>query len=438
MIDRLPPHSIEAEQGVLGCVMLSPNDCLNTCLEKFERGSEAFYDLRHQTIFDTLVEMRDGNKAIDLITLQENLKLRDQLEAVGGIPYLSALPDAVPSAANLEYYIEIVSEKAVLRRMLQTCTSIVSRIYNDPENVEAIVAQAEAEVLAVRCQRKEKTPSTKELVREAISEIERLHRQQGKTGGLSTGFIDLDKLTDGLHGGEMVVVAGYPGAGKSAIAMNIAEHAAIEQEQPVGVFSLEMSAKRLVMRMLASRGRVNMRNIRDGYLAERDFPKLAGAGSKIGASRLHFCDLSDLTISQLRAKARQMVQQHGIKMFVIDYLQLLTAPGKRDQNREQEVASISRGIKLMASEFDVPVIALSQLNDDGKLRESRAIGQDADCIWALKAREDQDQHGEATAVDLEIRKQRDGQAPATVNLTFFKQFVRFESAAKEMPTYDKD
>jgi replicative DNA helicase len=447
-IDRLPPHSIEAEQGVLGCVMLSPNDCLGICLEKFKKGVEVFYDLRHQAIFDTLIEMYDGKKPIDLITLQENLKLKNQLEAIGGIPYLSALPDAVPSAANLEYYIDIVREKYVLRKMIQTCSGVVSRVYEHEGQVDGLLDEVERDILKIAEDRIENTSmKMKDLVHKAINTIEDYHQRQGMITGVGTGFLDFDKMTSGLHGGEMIVIAARPSMGKTSLVMNIVEHVVLEEKQPVGVFSLEMTAESLVLRMLCSRARVNMRNIRDGFLAERDFPKLTGAAGKMANAPLYIDDTAGLSILQLRAKARRMYQQHGIKMIVIDYLQLLNASGTRIENRQQEVAMISNGVKALAKELNVPVIVLSQLNRElekdksrkprlSDLRESGAIEQDADLIALLykpdegkEDDEDKPQDQEAIPVNLLIAKQRNGPT-GDVCLTFFKGYTRFESAAK--------
>src|SRR5687768_16347432 len=448
-LDRLPPHSIEAEQGVLGCVMLSPSDCLGTCLEKFKKGVEVFYDLRHQAIFDTLVEMYDTKKPIDLITLQENLKLKNQLEAVGGIPYLSALPDAVPSAANLEYYIEIVREKYVLRKMIQTCTGVVGRVYEHEGKVDGLIDEVERDILKISEDRIETTSlKMKDLVHRAINTIEDYHTRQGALTGLGTGFVDFDKMTSGLHGGEMIVIAARPSMGKTSLVMNIVEHVVLEEKQPVGVFSLEMTADSLVLRMLCSRSRVNMRNIRDGFLAERDFPKLTGSAGKLASAPLYIDDTAGLSILQLRAKARRMYQQYGVKMIVIDYLQLLNASSSRIENRQQEIAQISNGIKALAKELKIPVIVLSQLNREmekdknrkprlSDLRESGAIEQDADLVALLykpEAEKNDDDDGgmqerDAVPVNLLIAKQRNGPT-GDVHLTFFKSYTRFESAVK--------
>src|SRR5947207_484150 len=276
-VDRLPPHSPEAEQGVLGCVLLSPNDCMGECIEKLKGSEEAFYDLRHQTIFRTLALMYDKREAIDIITVQQRLKDDQLLEQVGGIPFLSALADAVPSAANLSYYLDIVREKYLLRKVIRVCTEAVAEAYEYQGKVEPLLDKVEGEVLRINesILQSGMLP-IKELVRNAIATIEDFHQRQGMLTGIGTGFQDLDKMTTGLHGGEMIVIAARPSVGKTSLAMNIAEHVAIDQRLPVGVFSLEMSASSLVLRMLCSRSRVNLRNVREGFLAERDFPKLTG------------------------------------------------------------------------------------------------------------------------------------------------------------------
>src|SRR2546427_10033210 len=317
-VDRLPPHSLEAEQGVLGCILWSPNECLGACIEKFKSGSEIFYDLRPRHIYELLVEMYDHKEAIDLLTVQQRLKDRTQLEAAGGLAYLASLPDAVPSAANLSYYVEIIREKHLLRRMIQTCTSVVGRVYEHEGEVDALLDEVERDVLRISEERVESSNKTiKELVKHAISTIEEFHQRQGMLTGISTGFADLDKMTSGFHGGEMIVIAARPSMGKTSLAMNIAEHVALEERLAVGVFSLEMTAESLVLRMLCSRSRVNLRNIREGFLADRDFPKLTGSAGKLAGSPLFVDGSPGLSILQLRAKARRMVQQYGIKLFVV-------------------------------------------------------------------------------------------------------------------------
>jgi replicative DNA helicase len=449
-VDRLPPHSNEAEQGVLGCVLLSPNECMGQAIEKFKQGAEVFYDLRHQTIFAALTEMFDKREAIDVITLQQHLKDAQLLEQVGGIAYLASLPDAVPSAANLSYYMDIVYEKYLLRKMIHTCTDVVARVYDYEGEVDALMDEVERDILKISEARVQgDNDSIKDLVKKAINTIEEYHQRQGMLTGVPTGFTDLDKMTSGLHGGEMIVIAARPSMGKTSLAMNIAEHVAIDQKLPVGVFSLEMTAESLVLRMLCSRSRVNMRNIRDGFLAERDFPKLTGSAGKLANAPLFIDDSSGLSILQLRAKARRMHQQHGIKLFVIDYLQLLHSTARRAENRQQEIADISNGIKALAKELDVPIIVLAQLNREmekdksrkprmSDLRESGAIEQDADLIGLLykpSTGDDDDnptnagETEDSVAVNLLIAKQRNGPT-GDVNLTFLRSITRFENAAK--------
>src|SRR5438034_3230991 len=448
-VDRLPPHSVEAEQGVLGCALLSPNECMGECIEKLKAASEVFYDLRHRTIYEVMVEMYDKKEAIDPITLQQRLKDRQQLDAVGGLPYLSSLPDAVPSAANLSYYLGIVREKFILRKMIQTCTEVVGRVYEHEGEVDALLDEVERDILHISESRVESSTNTiKELVHTAITTIENFHQRQGMLTGVGTGFLDLDKMTSGFHEGEMIVIAARPSMGKTSLAMNIAEHVTLDLKLPVGVFSLEMTAESLVLRMLCSRARVNLRNIRDGFLAERDFPKLTGAAGKLANAPLFIDDSSSLSILQLRAKARRMYQQYGVKLFVVDYLQLLHSTARRAENRQQEIADISSGIKALAKELNVPVMVLSQLNREierekgrpprlSDLRESGAIEQDADLVGLLykpKSDSDDEETGgsageEAVPVNLLIAKQRNGPT-GDVKLTFLRPYTRFESAAK--------
>ena len=449
-VDRLPPHSLECEQGVLGCTLLDPNQCIGECIEKLkDDGKLAFYDLRHQTIYETLTEMFNARSAIDLITVQQNLKDRQLLDQVGGIAYLSQLQDAVPSAANLSYYLDHVREKYLLRRLIQTCTGVVGRIYDFEGDVEELLDEVEKDILHVNESREQnEVKDVKKLVNEALVTIEHFFNRKGELSGLATGFGDLDKMTDGLHGGEMIIVAARPSMGKTSLAMNIAEHVALELSLPVGVFSLEMSASSLILRMLCSLARVNMRSIRDGFMSEADFPKLMSASGRLAAAKLLIDDTAGLSILQLRARARRMHQQHGIKLFVIDYLQLLNSTARRAQeNRQQEIADISSGIKALAKELNVPIIVLSQLNRElekdksrkprlSDLRESGSIEQDADLVGLLYKPDGGDEEDGAAAeesdglaVNFLIAKQRNGPT-GDVNLTFMKPYTRFESRSK--------
>jgi replicative DNA helicase len=449
-LDRLPPHSPEAEMGVLGCALLSPNECLGECIEKLkDSGAEFFYDLRHQTIYEMLAEMFNTRQAIDVITVQQKLKDKQLLEQIGGIAYLSQLQDSVPSAANLSYYLEIVREKFLLRKMIQTCTEVVGRVYDYEGEVDALMDEVERDVLRISESRAQGgVVGTKDLVNKAISTIENFFSRKGTLTGLATGYADLDRMTDGLHGSEMIVIAARPSMGKTSLAMNIVENVVLEQKLPCAVFSLEMSAEALILRMMCSIARVNLRSIREGFMSESDFPKLTSAAGKLSNSKLFIDDSAGLSILQLRARARRLAQQHDIKLFVVDYLQLLHSTARRSQeNRQQEIADISSGIKALAKELKVPVLVLSQLNRElekdksrkprlSDLRESGAIEQDADLVGLLykpNAGDDEDgaaaEEADGLPVNLLIAKQRNGPT-GDINLTFLKNYTRFESAAK--------
>lgn len=453
-INRLPPHSLEAEQGVLGCTLLEPADAIGQCIERLKGGGEAFYDLRHRTIYDVLVSMYDRKEPIDLITLGQKLRDAGQLDGVGGLAYLSDLMDAVPSAANLAYYLDIVREKHVLRRVLATCSEAVSKVHEYEGAVDSLLDEVERDILKISQDRSENTNRTmRELVRSAVDMIQDFHQRKGGLTGLPTGFPDLDKMTSGLQPADMVVIAARPSMGKTSLAMNIAEHVSVEANLPVGVFSLEMTSESLVMRMLCSLARVNGRLIRDGFLSEGDFRRLTAAAGKLSRAPIHIDDTPGLSILQLRARARRMWQQHGVKLFIIDYLQLMHSTSKKAaDSRQQEVAELSNGVKALAKELKVPVIVLCQLNRElekdkdrkpklSDLRESGAIEQDADLVGLLykPAAEDDDQRREdpearddgmgATPVNLLIAKQRNGPT-GDVCLTFLKGITRYESASK--------
>jgi replicative DNA helicase len=451
-VDRLPPHAMEAEQGVIGCMMLDPVLTIPDCLAVLTE--DAFYDLRHREIYSTVTGMFEADIRIDIITVQQRLRDGNKLEAVGGIAYVAGLMDTVPSAHHLPTYIEILRDKHSARRMIAACTSAIGRIYEANGAIAEILSDVERDVMqASRDRITQTTPSVNELVHQAIQTIEDYHHRQGAVTGLGTGFVDFDKLTSGLQAGEMSVIAGRPSMGKSSLAMNIVEHVALDLGLPVGVFSLEMTAHSLILRMMCSRARVNMRNMREGFMADRDFPKLTTAAAKIAHAPIFIDDASGLSISQLRARARRMHQQHGIKLFVVDYLQLLMGTNHRRESRQQDVSEMSLGMKSMAKDLDVPVMVISQLNRDvekdrtrkprlSDLRESGSIEQDADLVGLLYRAserdtrraaggdEEDDGNNECVPMNLLIAKQRSGPAQVDVHLTFIRTFTRFESAAK--------
>jgi len=448
-VDRLPPHSDECERGVIGCCLLSPNESLDDCIEKFgDDAKSMFFDMRHQTIFNLLVKMRDENTGIDLITVQQRLADEKLLQGCGGITYLSELQDCVPSTANLGWYLDHVREKYILRRLIQTCTGVISGIYDYEGDVESLVDQVEKDVLSINSSNTNAAqPSVKDFLNRAINNIEVAYNSNGKPTGIETGYLDLDGYTDGLHAGDYIVIAARPSMGKTALAMNIAEHVAVNSKIPVGIFSLEMTGESLVERMLGSVARVNIRDIKKGILFEASQPKIVSAAGLINNAPLYIDPTSGLSILQLKARARRMVQKHGIKLFVIDYLQLLHSSTMRNNdNREREIADISAGIKSLAKELNVPIIALAQLNRElekdknrkprmSDLRESGAIEQDADVIGLLyKPNQDdpdtQEQQDEGETIGLLLAKQRNGPQHVTCYFTFLKKFTRFETQSK--------
>ena len=458
-LDRVPPNSVDAEKGVLGCVLLSPREGVGACFERFARGDDFFYDPRHQIVFTNIVEMCDAQMGVDLVTLVARLQDKGVLETVGGYGFLATLMDGVPSAANLSYYLEIVREKYLLRKLIATCTRLTGEAYEETSAIGAFLDRAEAEVLAVNHERKaESAKSINELVGKAVTRIEFFFHNRGQLSGLQTGFPDLDQKTNGLQPGEMIVIAARPSMGKTSLAMNIAEHVAVHLREPVGVFSLEMTAEALVMRLLCSLARVNHHSIREGSMQEKDLARILYATGSLASAPLYIDDTAGLSILQVRARARRMKERHGIKLFVVDYLQLLQSSSRRGEpNRAQEIAEISSGVKGLAKELEVPVIVLSQLNRDlerdktrkprlSDLRESGAIEQDADVVGLLykanpkdprePAGGDDDDDAAANAdvvpVNLLIAKQRNGPT-GDVCLTFLKSFTRFESAAKVSP-----
>lgn len=437
--DRLPPHSLEAEAGVLGCILQAPAECLSETIGRFGLVPGMFFDLRHRLILQMLVTMQDGGQAIDLLTLRQRLSDGQQLEAVGGLEYLSSLPDQVPSAANLEYYAEIVREKHLLRSMLKALTGGASAIYESTGEPAEILDTIERDVLAVaniRSRPQERSMSV--LVRGQLDVIEEMHVRQGQVQGLATGFVDIDKMTNGLQPSQLIILAARPSMGKTSLALNIADHIAVELAQPVGFFSLETTAEKLVQRLLCARARVNHHAVRSGSLLERDFPQLTIAASKLLHAPLYIDDATALSILELRARARRMAQQHGIKLLIVDYLQLLNSTNARAQNRQQEIADVSSGLKALAKELAIPILALAQLsrlNEREKrgphlsdLRESGALEQDADIVALLHAAKDE-RDKDAFEVELLIEKNKDGPT-GLVRLTFLKTFTRFESAAK--------
>ena len=446
-IHRPPPHSVEAEQGVLGSMLISPRDAIAEVVEKIT--AEYFYVPAHQTIFEVLVDLWNTGAGIDLITFTQVLRDRNLLETVGGAAAVTNLYTFVPTAANVGYYLEIVRDKYILRSIIAAGTESVRRAYEEQDEVGNLLDEVEQRIFAVGEDRfKGQMLSMKDQVMEAIESIEKLYERKGGITGISTGFVEFDRMTSGMHPSEMIVIAARPSMGKTALAMNIAEHVAINEKLPVGVFSLEMSSQQLVQRLLCSRARVNLQKVRDGFLGERDFPSLTAAASKLAEAKIFIDDSASLTILELRAKARRLKAQQEVQLIIVDYLQLLRSTSRRAQdNRQLEISEISAGLKGLSKELKIPVIVVAQLNrqpeqrSGGKprlsdLRESGSIEQDADLVGLLVRPElyeedeeaRQEKSGEA---ELIIAKQRNGPV-GEIPLTFLKEFTRFEDRARNV------
>ncbi|HEV2840533.1 MAG TPA: replicative DNA helicase [Chthoniobacterales bacterium] len=446
-IHRTLPHSVEAEQGVLGSMLISPREIIAECVEKI--NEEYFYVPAHQTVYVVLVELWNAGQGIDLITFTQVLRDRNVLETVGGAAFITSLFTFVPTAANVTYYLEIVREKYILRQIIAACTESVRRAFDEQDEVNNLLDEVEQKIFSVGEDRfKGQVLTMKDQVMEAIEAIEQLYERRGGITGISTGFAELDRMTNGLHESEMIVIAARPSMGKTALAMNITEHVAINEKLPVAVFSLEMSSQQLVQRLLCSRARVNLQKVRDGFLAERDFPSLTAAASKLAEAQIFIDDSAGLSILELRAKARRLKAQKDIKLIVVDYLQLLRSTTRRAQdNRQLEISEISAGLKGLAKELKIPIIVIAQLNRQpeartgGKprlsdLRESGSIEQDADLVGLLVRpeiyEEDEDARAEkAGEAELIIAKQRNGPV-GEIALTFLKEFTRFEDRARNV------
>lgn len=449
---KLPPHSIETEQAVIGCIIFDAGTCLPQCLERIE--SESFYDLRHRIIYAAAAAMFNNSQPIDMVTLQAKLANDGTREQVGGFAYLTLLVDAVISTAMLPAYLDELSDKFQQRRLVEIAGDILAMVHQGGQETETMLDEAERGVLSLRAGKTTGHKPINELVRSAIDRMEETIQRHGAMGGIGTGLDSLDKMTDGLHGGEMIVIAARPSLGKTSLAMGIAEHVAMTLGLPVGVFSLEMQSDALLMRSLCANARVNLSDVRSGFLSPSDYPKFTSAAGRIGKSPLHIDDTGGLSIMQLRARARRMWQQFGIRLFVVDYLQLLHSTNPRcADNRQQEIADISSGIKSLAKELNVPIVALSQLNRDiekdkarrprlSDLRESGAIEQDADLVGLLykpgqTEAETQDE-SDCVPLNLLIAKQRNGPC-GDVPLNFIRPQTRFEiRQEKPEPASEKE
>ena len=435
---KVPPQNLEAEESVLGGILLDP-DALDRIIEVMSASD--FYRDAHRTIFETMLALSERGEPIDLITLSDALKARGQLPQVGGATFLAELGDKVPSAANVAHYARIVRDKAVLRSLIRVSGEIVGRCYDSQDDIEQFLDEAERLIYDVSEQRiRPAFFKVGDMIMDTIKTVEQLYERKEMVTGVPTGFLDLDQKTAGLQPADLVIIASRPSMGKTAFALNIAQYVALQTNATVGVFSLEMAKEQLVMRLLCAEARVDNAKVRAGYLAERDFPRLAMAAGRLAEAPIFIDDTPGLNVLELRAKARRLKREHDLGVVIVDYLQLMRGLDQKQENRVQELAEISRGLKALAKELQVPVVALSQLNRQvetrgdkrpimSDIRESGSIEQDADVILFLYRDEmyHADSADEGTA-EIIIGKQRNGPI-GTVRLAFRSEYTRFENLA---------
>jgi len=444
--DRQPPHNDDTEAAVLGSCILVP-EALDGALgilrkDDFFRGS-------HQRVFEAIADLHARNQPVDLVTVQDWLAARGLLEAVGGPVGLTGLTDKVASASNVEAYARLVKEKAKLRRLISVCAQITQDCYANTENAAQVVDAAENQVLDVgREEGIQATERIEKMMVSAIETIERYRRQGGAVTGLPTGFREIDELTAGMHPGQLVVAAGRPGSGKTAFALNIASHVAMNHAKPVVVYSLEMTKQELLFRLLCANGSVDSSKLRRGKLENHEMGRLVNAATNLTKAPLYINDSSRLDIQSLRSSVRRMVKEMGVQLVVVDYLQLMHVEGMDRPDRVREVTLISGGLKAIAKEMNIPVLVASQLNRGvemrqgakaeskprlSDLRESGSIEQDADVVLlihrkSLQQREGDDSSEPDNSTDVIIAKQRSGPT-GDVQLVFLGQYTRFEDRA---------
>ena len=439
LFDRIPPQNLEAEQAVLGAVLLD-SVAIISVMETLK--PEDFYRQAHQYIFEAMVELNGDNEPIDLITLSTRLQAKQHLAEVGGIQYLTELASAVPTAANVGYYAKLVEEKAMLRRLIRAATEIVSNGYAGAEDVSSLLSEAEMRILEI-ANRKSSSGfvSIKEVLMEVFEKVETLYNTRGTTTGIPSGFPDLDRMTSGFQRSDLIIVAARPSVGKTAFALNVAQNVAVRAKETVAIFSLEMSAAQLVQRIICAEANVDAGRIRTGNLEGDDWEKLTMAIGTLSDAEIFIDDTPAITVADIRAKCRRLKKEKGLGMILIDYLQLIAGRGKAGENRQQEVSEISRTLKQIARELEVPVIALSQLSRGveqrqdkrpmmSDLRESGSIEQDADIVAFLYRDDYYDKESEKkNIIEIIIAKQRNGPV-GTVELVFLKNFNKFVSLDK--------
>lgn len=437
---RQPPHDNEAEQGVLGAMLLSPNTITDIIEELIP---DDFYRPAHQLIYRAILDLFSDNKDVDPVIVAGRLDRNHDLERVGGAPYLHTLISSVPTAANARYYAEIVAEKAVLRRLVDAGTRVVQLGYEGTEGgeVDVVVDMAQQEVFAI-AQRNvtEDYAILADILQPTMDELDELSTHGGLARGIPTGFIDLDNLTNGLHGGQMIIVAARPGVGKSTLALDFMRSCSIKHNKASVIFSLEMSKSEIVMRLLSAETEIRLSDMRAGRMSDEAWAKLANRVGQISEAPLFIDDSANLTMMEIRSKARRLKQKHDLQMIVVDYLQLMSS-GKRVESRQQEVSEFSRQLKLLAKELDVPLVAISQLNRGPEsrtdkrpqladLRESGSLEQDADMVMLLYRPDSQDKDDErAGEADIILAKHRGGPID-TVQVAHQLHYSKFVDMAR--------
>ncbi|MGD1157277.1 MAG: replicative DNA helicase [Terriglobia bacterium] len=446
--DRTVPHNLEAERALLGSILLD-NGALNSALEIL--GRDDFFSEAHRLTFEKMVELSEKNRTIDLVTLSEELSKESLLEKSGGAAYLAALTDGVPigTTAAMGEYCRIVKEKSTVRRLINASNNVIARCLEGTDDPETLIDLAQSQVFDIAEQRVSSGfANIREIVKTSFGKIDVLFDRGQRVTGVETGFVDLDNMTSGLQAGELVVIAGRPSLGKTALALNIAAHAAIESCKIVGVFSLEMSKESLVIRLLCSEARIDSHKLRTGFSNRDDWTRMTAALGRLSEAPLYIEDTPALSIMQIRAKARRLKAEKGLDLLIVDYLQLVSGQG-RFENRTQEVSYISRSLKSIAKELKVPVLALSQLSRAPEqrpgqrpqlsdLRESGSIEQDADVVIFIfrerKAAEAQEGEEEFAHGGMETRliigKQRNGPT-GEVPVVFLKPYAKFENKAPD-------
>jgi replicative DNA helicase len=438
--ERTLPHNLEAERSVLGAILVH-NDAFNLAAQVID--SRDFFRDAHRRIFDRMVTLNERGDAIDFVTLKEELQRSGDLDEVGGPAYVASLADGVPRATNVEYYARIVKEKATLRNLIYAANKILGNAYEADQESDLILDEAESLIFAVAEDRlKAGFVPMRDLVKESFPKIEQLFEQKRLITGVPTGFADLDEMTRGLQAGDLIIIAARPSMGKTSLVLNIAQHVGLQPDMPVGFFSLEMSKESLFLRLLTSEAQIDSHRLMSGAIGQKDYGKISHALETLSATRLFIDDTPNVGVLEMRAKARRLQSEHGLKLLVVDYIQLMTARG-RYENRTLELASISRSLKGLAKELSVPIVVLSQLSrapearSDHRpqlsdLRESGALEQDADVV-ILIYREDvynrDPNHESAGIAELLVAKQRNGPT-GTVKLAFLREQTRFANLAQ--------